>query len=238
VQRSGSWLLCHALQDTGVLGYPAEYFHRGDEQFWRRRWGAADDDAFLRAVQRMPVTVNGVWASKMMWNYFTDSVSRLRAWPRLELAPDATDSTVLATAFPGLRYVWLRREDKVRQAISWWRADATGEYALTAGSLPAEPPAFDHDAIDHLARYAEACEASWRGWFAAQSIEPLEIVYEDLINDVDERVRDVACFLEVTLPPELGYVRPRLQRQADDHTEHFVQRFNSRDDAWRGGEDS
>ncbi len=33
VQRSGSWLLCHALQDAGVLGEPAEYFHRGDERF-------------------------------------------------------------------------------------------------------------------------------------------------------------------------------------------------------------
>jgi LPS sulfotransferase NodH len=37
VQRAGSWLLCHALQDTGVLGVLAEYFHPGDEAFWRRR---------------------------------------------------------------------------------------------------------------------------------------------------------------------------------------------------------
>jgi LPS sulfotransferase NodH len=29
VQRAGSWLLCHALQDTGALGVPAEYFHPG-----------------------------------------------------------------------------------------------------------------------------------------------------------------------------------------------------------------
>jgi len=26
--------------------------------------------------------------------------------------------------------VWLRREDKLRQAISWWRAAATGQYGL------------------------------------------------------------------------------------------------------------
>jgi LPS sulfotransferase NodH len=58
--------------------------------------------------------VNGVWASKMMWNYFADAVARMRAWPRLDLPPAATDGAVLATALPGLRYVWLRRDDRVR----------------------------------------------------------------------------------------------------------------------------
>jgi LPS sulfotransferase NodH len=103
VQCAGSWLLCHALQDTAVLGIPAEYFHRGDEPFWRDRWGAASEDGFLRAVQREPATANGVWGSKMMWNYLPDAVARLRAWLRLDVAADAADPEVLAAAFPGLR---------------------------------------------------------------------------------------------------------------------------------------
>jgi len=37
VQRAGSWLLCHALEYTGVLVRPAKYFLRGDEPFWRGR---------------------------------------------------------------------------------------------------------------------------------------------------------------------------------------------------------
>jgi trehalose 2-sulfotransferase len=219
------------MQDSGVLGYPAEYFHRSDEQFWRARWGAADEDAFLLAVQREPATVNGVWASKMMWNYFADAVARLRAWPRLELAPTATDAAVLATALPGLRYVWLRRNDKLRQAISWWRAGATGQYALTPDTVAAEPPAFDHDAIERLVHYAEVCEQGWRDWFAANSIEPLEIVYEDLIKDLDKAVRDVAGFLDVAVPLRVSRVQPRLLRQADDHTERFAQQFNHLDNA-------
>ena len=231
VQRAGSWLLCHAMHDSGVLGYPAEYFHRGDEDFWRAQWGAADEDAFLLAVQREPLTVNGVWASKMMWNYFADAVARLRTWPRLESAAAATDHEVLAAAFPGLRYVWLRREDKVRQAISWWRADSTGQYALTVGAVPAEPPAFDHDAIQRLVRFADACEEGWRNWFAANSIEPLEIVYEDLVKDLDKTIGDVACFLDVSMPPELSRAQPRLLRQADHHTERFVRLYNVRDQA-------
>jgi len=214
VQRAGSWLLAHGVQDTGVLGCPAEYFHRGDEPFWRGRWGAADEDAFLRAVQDKPVTANGVWASKMMQNYLADAVARLRAWPQLRLADGASDRAVLETAFPGLRYVWLRREDKLRQAISWWRADVTGQWARMPATVPAAPPAFDREAIAGLVRYAEACEDGWRSWFAANSVDPLEITYEDMAEDLDKAVRDIAAFLDVTLPPDLGPIRPQMQRQA------------------------
>jgi len=98
VQRAGSWLLCQALQNTGVLGVPAEYFHPGDEAFWRHPWRAASEDAFLRALRQEPVTPNGVWGSKVMWNYFAAGVARLRAWPRLGLSPGTADPDVLAAA--------------------------------------------------------------------------------------------------------------------------------------------
>lgn len=126
-----------------MLGCQAEYFHRGDEESWRGRWGAGEEEAFLRAVRDRPVTPNGVWASKMMWNYLADAVARLRAWPQLGLAPGTPEPDELAAAFPGLRYVWLRREDKVRQAISWWRADMTGQWALVPGP-PAHNGACQH----------------------------------------------------------------------------------------------
>ena len=162
----------------------------------------------------------------MMWNYLADAVARLRAWPRLDDTPDAADPDVLAAAFPGLRYVWLRREDKLRQAISWWRAAATGQYGLAPGEVPAEPPEFDRDAIGRLLRYAQAGEAGWRDWFAAHSIRPLEIVYEDLIQDVDQAARNVAGFLGVPWPAGLVPVRPRMRRQADHHTERLAALFN------------
>ena len=218
-------MLCHALEDTGVLGVPAEYFHRGDEGFWRGRWGAATEEAFLQALRDRPVTANGVWGSKMMWNYFADAVARLHAWPRLGVPSDAADPDVLAAAFPGVRYVWLRREDKLRQAISLWRAGATGQYALGDGEQPAPPPPFDRDAIARLVRWAEEGEAGWRGWFAAHSITPFEIVYEDMTRGLTTVVRDLAAFLGVALPTGLGPVCPRLRRQVDHQTERLVEQF-------------
>jgi LPS sulfotransferase NodH len=222
VQRAGSWLLCHALQDSGVLGVPAEYFHPGDEQIWRARWQAATEDEFLQALRDQPATANGVWASKMMWNYFPAAVARLRDWPRLGLAPGAAEAEVMEATFPGLRYVWLRRDDKLRQAISWWRAETTGQYALAGGDQPAPPPLFDREAITRLLQFAQDCEDGWRGWFSAHSIEPFELVYEEMTRDLATVVRGVAAFLGVALPPNPGPIMPRLRRQADQHTERLA----------------
>ena len=92
--------------------------------------------------------------------------------------------------------------------------------------MPAEPPPFDHDAIGRLLRYAQACEAGWRDRFAAHSIRPLEILYEDLIQGVDQAARNVAGFLGVPWPAGLPPVRPRMRRQADHHTERLTTLFN------------
>jgi LPS sulfotransferase NodH len=228
VQRSGTWLLAHALEDTRVLGEPAEYFHRGDEAFWRGQWDLRQgdaEDAFLRCVQTRPVTANGVWSSKMMWNYFPEALARLRAWPRLRVDTSASDADVLDATFPGLRYVWLRREDTLRQAISWWRADVTGQYALD-GSEPVTPaPPFDRGAIKALRDFADKCHAGWRDWFRAHGITPLELTYETMAGDLVGTIRQVADFSDVELPAAVT-VTPRLTQQADDLTEQLVERFN------------
>jgi hypothetical protein len=95
--------------------------------------------------------------------------------------------------------------------------------------LAAGPPAFDRDAIGRLLRYAQACEAGWRDWFAAHSIRPVEIVYKDLIEDVDRAARTVAGFLGVTWPAGLAPVRPRTRRQAGHHTGRLTALFGRHD---------
>jgi trehalose 2-sulfotransferase len=145
-----------------------------------------------------------------------------RAWG---LPSDTADPDVLAAAFPGVRYVWLRRNDKLRQAISLWRAAGTGQYSLADGEQAVPPPPFDRAAINRLVRWTEEGEAGWREWFAGHSITPFEIVYEDMTSRLSAVVRDLAAFLGVALPPGTGPVHPRLRRQSDHHTERLVERF-------------
>ena len=37
--RSGSFLLCEAMRNTGVAGSPDEYFYADEESRWAAEWG-------------------------------------------------------------------------------------------------------------------------------------------------------------------------------------------------------
>lgn len=123
VQRSGSWLLAHTLADTGCAGRPSDYFGDEEQEPNTREWGlpTGDQAAYVRAVRGRATTPNGVLGSKLMWNVFDSLRSSLRP-------PAGTDPGLafMRTTFPDPQFVWLRRQDKVRQGISWWRADVTG----------------------------------------------------------------------------------------------------------------
>lgn len=124
--------------------------------------------------------------------------------------------------FPAAQFVWLRRQDKVRQGISWWRADVTGQWALRPDQQAAGPAAdaADVERIVRLVRFAEQCEDGWRQWFASTGIQPCEVVYEDLARDRLTAVNKVLGFLHL---PLLGTLPPvRYRRQADSLTEHYA----------------
>jgi trehalose 2-sulfotransferase len=218
VQRTGSWLLAHTLADTGYAGRPADYFDETERDNRTRELGlpAGDLAAYARAVREAATTPNGVLGVKLMWNDF----DRLRSATRVPPGADAGQQ-FLREAFPRPQLVWLRRADKVRQGVSWWRAAQTGQWALGADE-PAGRPEPDVEQIIALARYAQRCEDGWRQWFASAGTGPCEVVYEDLARDRLAVTNRVLQFLR--LPPVDGSALPpvRYRPQADSLTEHCV----------------
>ncbi len=218
VQRTGSWLLAHTLADTGYAGRPSDYFDEAERENHAREWGlpAGDPARYARAVQDKAMTPNGVLGSKLMWNDF----NRLRSSARSSAGADAGLEFMRAT-FPDPQFIWLRRADKVRQGISWWRAAETGQWAVRAGQESGRPAA-DVEQIAALVRFAEQCEDGWRQWFASTGLQPCEVFYEDLTGDRLAVANKVLAFLRL---PELdvGSLPPvRYQQQADGLTERYV----------------
>ena len=156
--RSGSTLLCEALKGTGVAGRPEEYFEAvpatgrpprpedyleglDDAEAHALVGGAAAPEPppysslagvssyaeHLERVREWGTTPNGVFAAKLMW----DHVERLTA-----LGP-------MDELFDRPRYVWVRRGDVVRQAVSLWRAMQTQSWRddSTDGAAAARPRA-------------------------------------------------------------------------------------------------
>jgi LPS sulfotransferase NodH len=223
VQRTGSWLLAHTLADTGYAGRPSDYFDEKERKTHTREWGlpSADLAPYIQAVREHATTPNGVLGSKLMWNDFD--------WHRNSRNPPAgTDAGLefMRTAFGEPQFVWLRRLDKVRQGISWWRAFVTDQWGLQPDQEAGEPVA-DVEPILQLVRLAEQCEAGWRQWFTSIGIQPCEVVYEDLARDRLAVANRVLEFLR--LPPlgddDLPPVRYR--QQADSWTDRYADLIRS-----------
>ncbi len=234
--RSGSTLLGQGLQASGLAGDPKEFFgHK--MPFWMERWQTPTLPAFAAHLRQARATPNGVFGAKLLYRQLLHLESLARQDPELA---DLPLPEILDRLFPDLRFVWVTREDKVRQAISWFKARQTGVWgqsqergapklgrAWRLGDEPLQPGelAFDFEGIATLVRQAEAEDAAIGQVFAMSGIEPFRVVYEEFSPRYEETVFALLRWLGVTPPPDLTLPDPRTVKLADDRTDDWVARF-------------
>jgi LPS sulfotransferase NodH len=255
--RSGSTLLCHALDQTGVAGHPEEYFEalrqsglprRPHEYFDPDRhtniverlafrempdgtgtpsplWHPETYDRYLDWALKEGTTPNGVFGAKLMWGYLGDFAQLLRG---IEGMAGRALPDLLERAFPGLRYIQITREDKVRQAVSLWKAVQTQAWKREPGAEDAAmvEPVFSFRAINYLVRLLTAHDASWDAYFLGLGYEPLKLTYEELAESTSATVLRVLDHLGIPAPDDLEARGPRLSVQADEVSERWVRRVH------------
>ena len=232
--RSGSTLLCEALKATGVAGRPEEYFESvvatGRPPRPESYLEGLEDPAALALVGRASApepppysslegvgsyaehmarvrewgtTPNGVFGAKLMW----DHVGRLhrRAGDPLELFGDPA-------------FVWVRRQDVVRQAVSLWRAMQTQSWRDDTGARGEAQPQYSFAALRHLVGRLSEHDRCWGELLAGRPV--LELTYEDITADLPGAVRRTLDHVGVALErePEL----PNMRRQADELSDAWV----------------
>jgi LPS sulfotransferase NodH len=237
--RSGSTLLCRYLAATGCAGAPQEYLLETALPVLYERQGAADFPSYFEALLSREVTPNGVFAAKLMGapDVFAGYLARLRELPGLGDA-ERPAHELLAAAFPSLRYVWLTRRDRLRQAISLARAQASGLWQSTqaaAAAAAAPPPEPDLAAVDDRVTDLVAWDAGWEAFFAAAGVRPVSLVYEDLVRDPGAAVRELLSALEIELPVDWKPGPPERSRLADDTTERWLAAYRSEAKRARAG---
>lgn len=236
-QRSGSNLLCRALSDTGLAGYPEEYFLDGPPegfpagfQFWEdgiyadQHGGVASRSEYLELVYRIGSTPNGIFGAKLMFNNVEWVVRRFNA---MDEFAGLSRAAVFHAAFPNLRVVHLVRRDIVRQAVSWMRAAQEGVWIVsdTEPPAPTGEPEYDHYFIANLIGLLEEGERGWRELFGELDVIPHEVVYEELVAEdgYEPAVRGVLRHLDVDVTVDIP--APRTTRQADELNDAWVERF-------------
>ena len=119
--RSGSNLLCGLLRGRGSPAGRRSTSVAGTIPRWARRWGASGPVEYVHGAIREG-TRNGVFGAKVMWFHMPNLLAKLEAVQ----GRIVEERALLEGTFPGLRFVWIRRDDVVAQAVSYAKADADG----------------------------------------------------------------------------------------------------------------
>jgi LPS sulfotransferase NodH len=209
IPRSGSSLLCELLAGTGLAGAPAEFFHPDKMAALQERWGVDELGDYLRALLARKTSPNGVFGAKAHWAQYQPVFGE--SDPR--------------TVLPGLRLVFITRRDRLRQAVSWVRALQTLKWATEDSPRVERPEIFDQEHITQKLGRIDREEEVWESLFDRHEIEPHRVVYEDFVEAQEETVRAVLDGLGVDAPADLSLPSPVLDRQADERSDEWVERY-------------
>jgi LPS sulfotransferase NodH len=187
--RCGSTALSNALTRAGV-GRPTEYFQYPYDA--KSSFGRTPSGEFVRDIEALVCerSANGIFGAKIMH----DHRAHLDDW----LESSVTGYATLDDVLPNHRWIYVRREDSIAQAISLYIADETGTWHLPvdAGDETPEP----HVRYDFLAILAKlmmlrAHEANWDAYFRKTGIQPLRTSYEALSDAASQLLDAVAAHL-------------------------------------------
>jgi LPS sulfotransferase NodH len=138
-----------------------------------------------------------MFGARIMWSYFDDFIRGLRC---LTGCHEMAVRDLLASVFPNLHYIWVTRRNKVRQAVSLWKASQRETWKQDEPSLPRSELTLHFEAIDRLAQQIVADEADWWRYFEACGIQPFTVVYENMLGAPELTAHDVLHYLHIPIP--------------------------------------
>jgi LPS sulfotransferase NodH len=195
--RSGSTLLSLMLLNTHLAGNPKEYLNPLLMAAWYRINNKPIQlNEYIKQIESRRTTENGVFGIKIHWRHLEKLAQRI----------DSIQINSFMNNFD--KFIFIRRKDKIAQAISYYVADKTGVFhsdqEVWLKEFDIAHPTFNgFQILRHLSDIVRE-EASWEEFFKNSSKAVYEIYYEDLIDCYQEKTKDILNFLEIfpeDIPP-------------------------------------
>jgi LPS sulfotransferase NodH len=212
--RSGSTLVSRMLFETGMAGDPLEFFNRHLLELERRTKGPHDltFEGFLERMIRRRTSPNGVFGMQLHYSQLLAKFSCNRLHHSMIDFVGAFD-----------RHIWLRRRNRLRQAISFAIASKSGAWSsedeakvrtLESGdiSLPEILSALSLVALN---------DYGWELLVRTANLQVHEVWYEDLDADYESVSRGILDFLQIMR--HVGKVpAPPISRQGSQLNERVL----------------
>ncbi len=192
--RCGSTLLGQMMYDTKIMGDPLEYFNPSYLNAYFRRFGGNEEsvEGIVSKLETIRTSPNGKFGIQIHFRHFVDLFKSAES-------PAAVD---FLNSFD--RIIFMRRHDRMAQAISLYRARTTGIWSslendfrakkgCSTKNLPDTP--FDPVRISECLYWISAQDSGWMNLFNKIDIPFFEIYYEDFMEKWEESCCDVISYL-------------------------------------------
>lgn len=229
--RVGSSVLCKGLEATGIAGKPGEFLTLHGEENFQEKYSVHNYEALREKIWKLCTTENGVFGIKHSWFKIREDYLIKEFYPLkgLPIPKQPNFEELFVDLIPNCRHIFLTRRNKIRQAVSWWKAIKDNVWHLEKGDAHKNEVAFyeenyDFAALSHLWKEAMLRECAIQNYFDNYGIVPLTLAYEDIIQDFPATIQRIIGYLEIDAQ-DLKIDGFFYEKTATTNSEMWVQRF-------------
>lgn len=235
-QRCGSTMVVEDMRNTDILGLPEEYFIPWDSSRKDINWVEA-----LERIKQRASTNNGFYSIKVMANH----IPIIDACLIGSIYDVSNDNGLLYprffNAFKGCKFVFLKRDNVVRQAVSREISRQTGINHATgnasddhfAGNLMKgydtkynKDVTYSFEAIAAEVLNISAENALWDMFFTSHNIvNPLVLRYEEICKNFPSYITRISRFAGMPLEEDIPFKNRNMVKLSNETNELWVSNF-------------
>ncbi len=216
-QRSGGFFLMSLLNSTKKVGYVHEYLYHLNEG-WEE--DSPTDKDILSAFEQFHESTSEIASPTGHWGTKVD----IREFWAVERWLDLNQ-----TDPQSVKWIWLRRRNKIRQAISLIKAQETKIWHLDKDD-PKDKQ--DLARAEREVNFEKLCvstirfflgDCAWSNFFQLYGVEPHILYYEDFVDESmwEPTVADIFDFIEVPYELPLKVSTHRLKQGGGNAPESY-----------------
>lgn len=223
---SGSSLLASVLRNLDYCGNPREYFHPNKVANLMKNNDGSGLRNYIEEILNKGVTTNGIFGVKMHWEHMRDFLKFTRKNLGYE---KKTDLEIINDFFPNTHFIYIRRNNILKQAISTeiaqqtenWRQDITNTQKKQL-----KRSNFNPLAIYRIEEGIKRHEGAWQRFFQKNHLDVYEVVYENFCQSIETTTIDIIKFLKIEPLPEPNQIQVSLKKQSNNLNERWEKYYN------------
>lgn len=220
--RSGSTYLCDLLDSTKIAGHPREDLRLAAQELSLHC--NFDYLKLLDSLRQCRTTDNGVFGTKLISHFLFELQQSKPDFPQIFKSID--------------KFILLIRKDKVAQAVSLVLAQKTEVWHLygSANNLDYRSQ-LDNieidrallDDVEQKYHFINRQEDRLRRILANNQINPLEIIYEDILEDAPSQVNRILDFIGIVKPDSyIMQIESGIKKMPSSISQEIIRQYHQK----------